>query len=343
MSDLDMVMDALDARSLFGTNEKRAKIIYRRLMRSVHPDMVDSTATARANAAFARLNTLWDQWSAAHSTNGSQANTAPPPTSDVISTALHDYHVVGKVSGDPFFSRTEVTYAQGKETASVLIVAHPSNSDLAQHHADTLTYLHQSAPAEFLGFYPQVIETFEHRDGSATRLGIVQTRTAGFVPFSKILSVYPDGIDGRDVAWIFRRMLVAVGNAHDVGRIHGAVSMDSFSIHPEEHGVILSDWQYSVESGQSLRAVPQGLKDKYPDSVLSKGTVTANLDINFCGKIASELLDQNGPQKMRDFFNVCQRQQSLPASVLLAEFDRLLYGLYGEPRFHPFTLNGATS
>lgn len=54
--DVALVLGAASATDLFGANENRARIRYRRLARSVHPDMGGS------EDAMARLNRLWDEY-----------------------------------------------------------------------------------------------------------------------------------------------------------------------------------------------------------------------------------------------------------------------------------------
>ena len=54
--DVALVLDATSATDLFGANKNRARIRYRRLARSVHPDMGGS------EDAMARLNRLWDEY-----------------------------------------------------------------------------------------------------------------------------------------------------------------------------------------------------------------------------------------------------------------------------------------
>ena len=60
LEDIREIMGTSDPILLFGANEKRARIRYRRLMRSVHPDM--SHGTPGADEATIRLNALWDAY-----------------------------------------------------------------------------------------------------------------------------------------------------------------------------------------------------------------------------------------------------------------------------------------
>lgn len=156
---------------------------------------------------------------------------------------------------------------------------------------------------------------------------------------SKVLEVYPEGIHGRDVAWIFKRMLTALGNAHDLGLVHGAPTLDSFLIFPEQHGIILSEWQYSVESGQALKALQGEYQKDYPEKVFNKEAVDYRLDLQLAAKAAQRLLRKDAPRQFNIFFKACMTTKNFTAAELLREFDILLERLYGKPTFHPFTLN----
>ena len=64
------------------------------------------------------------------------------------------------------------------------------------------------------------------------------------------------GVDPRDAAWMWRRLLVALGFAHRAGVLHGAVLPEHVLIHPGEHGLVLVDWCYSVPGCHPGRAPP---------------------------------------------------------------------------------------
>jgi hypothetical protein len=48
-------------------------------------------------------------------------------------------------------------------------------------------------------------------------------RLTGFHSLAEVRAAFPAGIDPQDAAWMWRRLLVAVGAAHRAGVIHGAV------------------------------------------------------------------------------------------------------------------------
>ena len=46
---------------------------------------------------------------------------------------------------------------------------------------------------------------------------------AGYVSLAEVLRAYPSGLAPADAAWMFNRMLTALGIAHSLGIVHGAV------------------------------------------------------------------------------------------------------------------------
>lgn len=337
MVEMEQILEAANGTELFGKNEKRAKITYRRLARSVHPDMfLDQSDKDKAQKAFQKLSVLWEAYSRGN--GNATAHADPGVKTNIVKTSKREYRVDGEIKADPFFTRLEASYDDGHEKATILIVANPKNEDLAENHIRAIRKITADVDERYKGFYPEIIEVFQHVEGGVSRRGLVQTHHDGLVPFTKILERYPDGISGRDVAWIFRRMLVAVGNAHDVGLVNGGVTMDSLFIQPEDHGVVLNDWQYSVATGETLKAVPQAWKADYREKYLKKEPVTHSLDINLCATVADRLLAADQPKRMRNFFKVCMKERTLTAQVLLREFDLVLKDIYGAPKFHPFTL-----
>lgn len=334
LEDCLQVMEAKSASDLFGNHEKRSKIIYRRLARAVHPDLYPEKDKKTAEKAFVRLTELWEFYT--------KATTSPDsaPNANSIKTKKHNYDLGEQFRTHGIYAGYFATYDAGYEKCQLLVTKNPKDADLTNANISALKKLRSDVPEQFRGFYPELVESFRYRTpDNIDHASFTQKIPDGFSPFSKILEVYPDGIDGRDVAWIFKRMLTAVGNGHDVGLIHGAPTLDAFLIHPEMHGVILSDWQYSVEDGKQLVAVPPEYKEDYPQYVFDKKAATYNLDVYLCAKTAKRLLRKDSAPQFNAFFRACMLNKTLEAKYLLAEFDMLLERLYGKPSFHPFTLN----
>ena len=151
----------------------------------------------------------------------------------------------------------------------------------------------------------------------------------------------PDGLDPRDVAWMWRRLLVALGLAHRAGVVHGAVLPDHVLIEPADHGVVLVDWCYSVTdrldhgARRSCRPTP----DWYPREVHKRQPPGPGTDIAMAARCMTALMGRHAPTR------AAHLRRRLLAAVAAAsgpttpggcsrELDDVLERLYG-PRNVP--------
>lgn len=338
IEDCERIIKTTSPQELFGTNEKRSKIVYRRLARAVHPDLYPDSEKKIASQAFVKLTEYWELYQ-----NGAKTSTdhgKKAPKAGVMATGKHEYTLGDMFSDEGIYARYRASYDAGHQPVELFVTKDPTDNDLTGQYAEFLKLISSEVPEKYHAFYPGFVEKFRYR-GSDNRdhTVLAQTIPSGFSPMTKILEVYPQGINGRDVAWMFKRMLTALGNAHDIGLVHGAATLNSFLIHPELHGLILSEWQYAVREGEVLTAIQAENQNDYPQSVFDKEPATVHLDIAMAAKAARKLLHKDAPRQLHIFFQACMTTKKFKAAELLREFDILLERLYGPPRFHEFTLN----
>ena len=58
----------------------------------------------------------------------------------------------------------------------------------------------------------------------------------------EVRAAYPAGIDARDMAWMWRRLLTVLGFVHEQRLVHGCVTPDHVLIEPREHKLVLIGW-----------------------------------------------------------------------------------------------------
>lgn len=326
---IDRILKATTRQELFGTGDDDSmRQTYRKLARQSHPDMFSSPhEKARAEKAFKHLTVLWEE-SAKNKVAGSSS----------VVTKKHSYDVGVKLYENDVFVAHHASYDAGHKECELLISRSPADNDLLQAAGSSLKKLNKDVPENYRAFFPEFVEMFKYRQQGVDRATVAQKMPEGFVSLKKVKEAYPHGINGRDVAWIFKRMLVAIGNSHDAGLVHGGISGDAFLIHPELHGVILSGWQYSVETGKPLVAIDASVKSFYPESVFSKEAQDYRLDIRMAAKLAQDLLEANAPRQLRIFLSGCMVSSVPHPADLLTEFDELLLRIYGAPKFHVFTM-----
>lgn len=304
---------------------------YRRLARLLHPDAVPAHRRAEAQAAFAALSALW----ARH-----QGHSAERPT---VTTRRGSYVLGGTVATGDL-----AVFREADGGVLLKIPRDPADSDLMQREARALTRLRREGEARYRAYAPRLVESFRHREtGSATERRVnVLRRLSGFHTLAEVRAAHPDGLDPRDAAWMWRRLLVALGWAHRAGVIHGAVLPEHVLIHPAEHGLVIVDWCYSVtaDPAGTVPALVERYRDWYPPEVTGRRPATPATDIHLASRCVAHLMGDRAPRPLRSFIRGC----TLPAEArrphdawrLLAELDEVLERGFGPRRFRPFAMPG---
>ena len=230
------------------------------------------------------------------------------------------------------------------------VVRHPRDNDLVQAEASTLRALRRDLDERWLPFLPDLVDATGFRaKGGIVRRANVLDGLDGFVSLERVATAYPSGIDPRDMAWMLRRLLSILGAVHRAGVVHAAVTPASVLIHPEEHGLVLADWEYAVPAGTPPRIVNHDWRRIYPPE-LAERRHGAEADIYTAAQTMLYLLNPESrlnrvstrlPRPMRAFFRACalpERKRPDDAWKLAGYFDEILERCYGPRRFRPFTM-----
>ena len=298
--------------ALFGSDAGRT---YRRLAQLTHPDA--HPGDARAARAFAKLAALWRQYQDGHGT---------------------------------LVARGDIANLYRVSQGLLKVARDPADNDLMRAETIALAALRTRAERRFRAYFPEPVLAQRRRDpssGAEHRANVIVELT-GFRSLAEIRAARPAGIDPRDAAWMWRRLLVAVGAAHRAGLIHGAVLPEHVLIHPSEHGLVLVDLSYSGPCGPGrasasrVRAVVKRYRDWYPPEVLSGCPAGPDLDIWLATRCMTELIGDFMPAPMAAFARGCllanPSRRPADAWLLLAELDDLLGRLYGPRTFRPFAM-----
>uniref|UniRef100_UPI001C5FD2BA molecular chaperone DnaJ n=1 Tax=Nonomuraea rhizosphaerae TaxID=2665663 RepID=UPI001C5FD2BA len=211
---VSIVAGARSAADLF-TGPSPART-YRRLARLLHPDVSPGT-----EEAFTRLARLWE---------------------------IHNHgQQVGPYRVGPLLHRGGTANLYPADDDALLkLPRDPAHNRLLVREADALTRIAAEADPRFLPYIPRLVSKFRHKAGRVVRQANVISRApAGFVT----LEAVGTDRDPRDVAWIWRRLLVATGLAHRAGVTHNAVLPRHVLVHPVDHGLVLVDWCRSRLAG----------------------------------------------------------------------------------------------
>jgi serine/threonine protein kinase len=308
------------AAEIFGPDPAEAVRVYHRLARLLHPD------TGADGSAFTRLAAKWRAYG--------RGETA------TVSTRQRTYRVGAKLARGDLADLFEAAHDGG--SAVLKLPRDPADNDLMRREAAALRQLREEGDPRFLPYVPELVESLRYEG----RNGNVLVRLEGFHTLAEVKEARPDGLDPGDAAWMWRRLLVALGFAHRAGVVHGAVLPEHVMIHPEQHGLVLVDWCYSVPSsldpGGRVPALVSGRVSWYPPEVPGREPASPATDLFLATRCMTDLMGPKIPGPMRNFARGCtlpaQKKRPSDAWSLLKELDELLERLYGPRTFRPFRL-----
>jgi serine/threonine protein kinase len=328
---------ASNAEELVGPNDDGRKHRVGEIFRAIHPDKYSAaTDITKANNALKRLNELLDE------------ETRAAEIRNEISTKRNTFYINGLGHKGRIANLYNATYLKdgALDTAYLKMPRSPKDSDLLTAEARSLKKIH-TLDDKRKNFIPLLVESFRHRDtktGVERVTNVLQT-IPGFISLTDIHRAYPNGLDSRDLSWMWRRAFIALSIAHEAGIVHGAVVPEHILIHPEKHGLILCGWGASVERGETIKLL-NGPRQFYPPEVLNKERTSRSTDIYMLSKSMEYLLEPNAPRQFHSFIRGCTfaRPAVRPkdAMSLLHEFDDMIERLFGPRTFRPFSVPSVT-
>lgn len=246
-----------------------------------------------------------------------------------------------------------IVYEDGEiERQGVLkITREPYNNDLVENEAAILGRLYppDQADEKFYRYLPKLVTSVRY-DG---RQGNVFPRFEGFHSLAEILGAFPEGIDFRDMVWMFKRALAGLGFVHTSGLVHGAVVPSHVLVHPIGHGAKLIDWCYAVEGAKKIGAFVPTWQHFYAPEILQKLPATPATDVYMLCKAAIALVGGNVetnempdavPEQIQNFLRTAvlldQRRRPSDAWDLHEKFDKLLERVVGKRKYRPFHMPG---
>jgi hypothetical protein len=249
---------------------------------------------------------------------------------------------VGSAESDP------VTRAQMNYVVKVSRI--PVGQALLDNERKVLVNLLTTAgDTTYRRYLPTLAESFPVRDRIGKRVNVFLYEP-GLRTLEEVHEQLP-ALDGRHLAWIFKRLLTVLGFSHREDIVHGAVLPCHVLIEAAGHGLQLVGWGQSVAGGQRIKTVPTRYKDWFPSEVLKKQPAGPATDLFLAarclvylagGDPVANWMPEAVPRPMQRFLSTClldkARMRPNDAWAVLEEFDALLHQLYGPPKFHELTL-----
>ncbi len=349
---------------LEGNQAEALRIAYRSLTKVAHPDRYrDAQDQAMAEQAF-RLLQKWFRTAEEKitcRTYGQEHPSSSAPAPMLVHNRKHTYLVQAApfAQGDLCNLYPCTHTFDGKEAAAIFKVARqPGDNDLVENEATTLKNLASSPEyKQFHTYVPQLVDTFGYRDPSSSgprRVNVLAFAEGQYSSLVDVRASYTQGIQPKDMAWMWRRLLIALGFAHTCGIIHGAVLPSHVLLQPEQHGLVLIDWSYAVSNpttGDYIPAIVTEYQAWYPQEVLSKEPPSPGTDLYMgamCmiyllgGDPVTGAMPESTPKRIQSFFRgvVLKKPSQRPqdALALLDEFTDLIQRLWGPRTFREFSM-----
>lgn len=257
----------------------------------------------------------------------------------------------------------------------VKICIDPGNNDLLDREIQVLQILPSTDPNKttFNNYYPISYGGFDSRG----QRGHIISLVPDCFSVADVLKSYPQGIDYRDMAWMFKRTLVGLWWAHQHGILHGAVLPPHILLLGQNHGAKIIDWCYAAVTRGRAKDTPRRsiligepnpidlsyssmtqihvllteYADYYPPEVPEKKEASEATDIYMASKcmvalvggdVKTNEMPDSVPREIQNLLNLClhpqRRMRPSKADDVHEAFDNLLKGLVGKPTFRPFAL-----
>ena len=212
-----------------------------------------------------------------------------------------------------------------------------------EHEFKVLTHLHGSTHGSRLApFLPrsEALVNYAYPD-EPSRSGVVLRYHAGIegaddlYSLEEVRGAYPAGIDARDMAWIWRRLLTVLGYVHACQHVHGQVTPDHVMIDPRDHKLVLIGWCAAVPFG-AAQWLRNGNWSGWPGDHWQNQASPA-VDLAAGSRSMSYLL---GPSVDPAIARHLERatDTATDAFKLLDDFDRLIEALWGPRSFREFKM-----
>lgn len=258
-----------------------------------------------------------------------------------------------------------------------------ANAGLETERRTLMRLLRSARGTTYRHYLPHLVESFVLTDPCPRRVNVFR-----YQPELRTLEEVHEqqpALDGRHLAWIFKRLLTVLGFCQQAHLVHGAVLPCHVLLDVSGHGLQLIGWSHSTSAGRRLSGMreeytaavgvppsggwgvasdqerpspPKGgtptaadYRGWYPVEVQRRQPVGPATDLFLAARCVLYLAggdpltnrwSDHVPLQMQRFLNTCllesARMRPDDAWALQDDFDRLLQGLYGPPKFHPLSL-----
>lgn len=349
LEDLEHLLNNSTPKEIFGGEGKNGgEKLLGQLRKICHPDR--NIGDDRAKDLYQRLDLVWDKF----------LNPTPPVVSPTAS--YHPVRIIasGDVADLHFAKCKDDALGTNEDQEFLLKISRVPGGDalLKNEFTSLMAITKKAANTTYSRYFPHLVESFPAKDKIQKHVNVFKYES-GFFTFEEVHKQHP-ALDGRHIAWMFKRLLVAIGFAHKAGIVHGAILPTHCMIYPgvegqkddKAHALLLVGWGHSVATGQPLKTISAAWRDWYPPEVLNKQGILPPTDIYMAarcmvylagGDPLAKTIPAAIPKQMASFLKslLAEGAKMRPDKAwdLHEDFSDLLKKLYGPPKFHNLVLS----
>ena len=274
--------------NVFGTDVADIKTVYRDWCKIVHEDLVPIPKKSVAHEAFLLL-TKWWNFAETKISRGTYGDNRPTVLATFkTKTASYSISTLSQTG-----EMADLYEGETDKGASCLVKVCRSskNNDLMKNEADILAAL----PAKFSKpehsfYFPNLLDSFEAQHGKMKIRINVFANIDKIVRLTDVISAFPNGIDIKDAAWMWNRILESVHLFHSHGYIHTSITPDNFFLNLDTHQGVLFDFCYAVERKGAAKAFNYNFRHLYPPEIFAKKPLDFSTDLYMMANIMNLLL-----------------------------------------------------
>jgi serine/threonine protein kinase len=223
-------------------------------------------------------------------------------------------------------------YACDDKIVKVPLVDSKSANKLAKKEAGLLTlFSEKAAGLSYQYYFPSLVDSFSDNG----KLINVTSHREVLYSVADLLKKFPNGLEGRHIGWMAKRILTVLGFVHYCGYTHGAITPEHIMFGPSDHSGVLTGWIHAEKHGDKIKTIPASRRSLYPD--FAKDGLTPKVDIAMMGKSLT-LLAGDLPKRLKNFLKALSLGVAGSAWDLEEDLSSILKDTYGAPKFVELTV-----
>lgn len=335
---------------------KAIRKTYAMLAKAVYPD-THPEEKITADAVFANLSDLYNQ--------AQEAIKAGKWGTKVFIPGREKVTLAGKYVRHRTIAAGDITDVHwglyDKEPIVIKVARHAKDNDLLMAEKRNLEIIRgkmeSHAGTIWCQCIPEVVDSFLLSEGSSTKRRVnILNGFSGFLTLAQISSKIPEGLDGRTIVWMWKRLTILLDWTYRSGIVHGAVLPPHIMFYPDndgktdrdprKHSIRLVDWCYSIEHKTHSKLnswVPQ-FQSFYAPEILNKGPLDHSTDMYMAAQTMLSVCSKEVPKELTESIRkwVDKNPKKRPQNTL-AYFDDFLKvqtAVYGPPKWHDLIVPG---